>query len=331
MIERATPNPPSLAAPTPSDAEKRQRILGDAADAYPFESHFIERDGTRQHYVDVGSGPPVVMVHGNPTWSFYFRELIAELSKDHRVIAPDHIGCGLSDTPTDDVYDYHFDERARDLESLLEALDVRENVTLVLHDWGGMIGMRYATKYPGRIARLVLLNTAAFLLPIEKSFPLRLVLARSNRLGAFLVRGLNLFCREAARMGCKRRKLEPEVARALVAPYDTWEERRAIHRFVQDIPLRPSDRGYDVIEEITRGLEAFRGRPTQIHWGRKDFVFDDAFLAEWKRQLPSADFRVFDDCGHYILEDARSEVVTAVRGFVDANPLPWASGAESPR
>lgn len=283
---------------------------------YPFESRFFKRNGCRMHYLDEGKGDPVVMLHGNPTWSFYFRRLARSLRGRHRVIVPDHIGCGLSDKPETDEYPYTLDRRVADLEALLGNLGVKKGVTLVLHDWGGMIGMVYASRYPERIKRLVLLNTAAFHLPRTKPFPWQLRLCRSF-LGALLVRGLNLFCRSAARLCAVRRPLDREVRRAYLSPYDSWKNRAAVLRFVQDIPLAPGDPGYDLVTKVQEGLKSFRKTPTLICWGERDFVFDTSFLHEWKRYLPEADVHSFADCGHYVLEDAADEIVSLVDEFLE--------------
>jgi len=138
---------------------------------YPFESHFLELGRLKYHYLDEGQGEPVVMLHGNPSWSFYYRNLAKELRADYRVVVPDHIGCGLSDKPADSLYSFTFEQRVDDLETLLDHLDIKSNITLIVHDWGGMIGMTYASRYPERIARLVVLNSAAFHLPQSKKFP----------------------------------------------------------------------------------------------------------------------------------------------------------------
>lgn len=138
---------------------------------YPFEAHYLNLNGLRYHYLDEGAGDPVVMVHGNPTWSYYYRNAVVALSDYYRTIVPDHIGCGYSDKPDDSRYRYTLRQRVDDLESLLDHLALKENVTLVLHDWGGMIGMAYAIRHPERIKRLVLFNTAAFHLPKEKKTP----------------------------------------------------------------------------------------------------------------------------------------------------------------
>src|SRR5581483_2135270 len=161
----------------------------------PFQSHFLDLDGLRYHYVDEGRGEPIVLLHGNPTWSFYYRKLILGLRDSYRTIAPDHIGCGFSDKPSDARYSYRLERRVKDLERLIDHLDLGDKVTLVLHDWGGMIGMTYAHRHPEQIRRLVILNTGAFLLPVGNPFPWSLWLCRNPLLGPMLVRRLNAFCR----------------------------------------------------------------------------------------------------------------------------------------
>jgi haloalkane dehalogenase len=286
-------------------------------DPYPFASHFFERNGLRLHYLDEGRGDPVVMLHGNPTWSYYYRHLIVALRDRFRCIVPDHIGCGYSDTPQPPRYDYSLKSRVDDLTALLDHLGVQEDVTLVLHDWGGMIGMAWAARHVEAIKRLVILNTAAFHMPESKRLPFRLWLARNTRLGAWLIRSLNLFCRHAARIGVKRRPMTAEVRDWYLKQYDSWENRVAILRFVQTIPLKPADPGYDIVSEAQASLPKFANTPTLICWGMKDFVFDRHFLDEWERRMPHAEVHRFDDCGHYVLEDATSEIVELIRRFTD--------------
>jgi len=278
--------------------------------------------GVRYHYLDEGSGEPVVMVHGNPSWSYYYRKLAEALVPDYRVIVPDHVGCGMSSKPDDVVYDYTLDRRIRDLETLLfEHLSIDGGITLVVHDWGGAIGMGLAARHPEKIARLVILNTAAFHLPKSKSFPWALWLCRNTPLSAWLVRGLNAFCKGTAAIGCKHHAMPREVRDAYLTPYDSWANRIAIHRFVQDIPLRAEDRSFPIVTDMREKLGLFAKTPALIAWGLKDFVFDRHFLDEWVRYLPQAEVLRFAGSGHYILEDESEAIIPRVRSFLAENPV----------
>ncbi|MEM6702696.1 MAG: alpha/beta fold hydrolase [Acidobacteriota bacterium] len=293
-----------------------------AAELYPFAEHWLELEGGfRLHYVDEGpsDGPVVLMVHGNPTWSFYWRRLIRALSPTHRVVAIDHVGCGKSDKPTDEQYSYRLAQRIDDLDHLVEHLALSQ-VTLAVHDWGGMIGFGWADRHPDLVERLVVLNTAAFPLPSSKPLPRTLWLARNTGLGAFLVRGFNAFAVGATRMAVTRRKLPPEVRDGLVAPYDSWGSRIATLRFVQDIPLVSSDPSWSIVEGVGERLNQFEHLPTLICWGDRDFVFDHHFLEVWQRKLPRATVHRFPDAGHYVLEDAGEEIEVLVRDFLGVAP-----------
>lgn len=290
----------------------------------PFKSHFLSRNGQQMHYLNEGQGEAVVMVHGNPSWSYYYRNLVAELKGEFQCIVPDHIGCGLSDKPDDPQYDYTLKSRIDDLEALLEHLEVRENITLVLHDWGGMIGMGFAARHPERIKRLVLLNTAAFHLPESKPFPWALWICRETFIGTLLVRGLNAFSAMASHVGVKRKPMDKAVREAYVAPFNSWANRISTLRFVQDIPLKPGDRNYELVSDIEQSLGQFTHTPALICFGLQDFVFDKHFLAKWREHLPLAKVHEFADCGHYILEDASGEVIGLIRDFMaeEAQTMP---------
>ncbi len=287
---------------------------------YPFASHFYDLGGLRHHYLDEGHGEPLVMLHGNPTWSFFYRNLILGLSDSYRTIVPDHLGCGLSDKPDDSRYEYSLRQRVDDLEMLLDHLKLRNNLTLILHDWGGMIGMAFAHRHPGRIKRLVLLNTAAFPMPKGKGLPWSLWWCRTPLVGPLLVRGLNAFSRGAVRY-CVHKPLPDAVAHGYLAPYDSWKNRIAVLRFVQDIPLAPGDRGFDLVQQVADGLHRFASLPMLICWGGRDFVFDQCFLGEWRRRFPQAEAHVFPNAGHYVLEDAGAEIVPLIRDFLRRHPL----------
>jgi len=282
---------------------------------YPFERHRLDLDGLRYHYLDEGDGEVVVAVHGNPTWSFYYRDLVRDLSDEYRVVVPDHMGCGLSDKPSDDDYDYTMSRRIDDFAALMDDLDLTD-INLVVHDWGGMIGLAWAVRNPERIKRLVILNSAAYHLPKSKRFPWQLWMVRDTPLGPLMVRGFNAFARGAASLACTRKRLSKEVRDAYCAPYDSWADRIATLRFVQDVPLRPGERGYDIVSDTAARLDELSDRPVLVCWGDKDFVFDHHFLEEWLRLYPDAEVHRFPDCGHYILEDASEEIIPLIRRFL---------------
>ncbi len=287
---------------------------------YPFAPHHFDRGGgVKMHYLDERpAGDPagtVLMVHGNPSWSFYWRNLVRELSSTHRCIAPDHVGMGLSDKPGDDAYDYSLEQRVDDLGKLIDSLDVRAPLTLAVHDWGGMIGFAWAARNPDRVARLVILNTAAFPLPASKKLPWQLKLTRTP-VGAALVRGMNAFAWGATVTGMTRTAMPRAVQDGYLAPYGNWDDRIATLRFVQDIPLVAGARGFGIVESTAAALAGFEKLPAFIGWGARDFVFDDHFLAEWKKRLPHARVTRLPDAGHYVLEDAAAELVPAIAAFV---------------
>jgi cis-3-alkyl-4-acyloxetan-2-one decarboxylase len=291
---------------------------------YPWQGHFLDvGQGVRLHYLDEGQGEPMVMLHGNPTWSFYWRHLVSAFSGQYRVIVPDHVGCGLSDKPGDAEYEYVLERRVKDLDLLISRLGLKDDITLVVHDWGGMIGLAWATLNPGRVKRLVVLNTAGFGLPRGKKLPWQVGMVRYAPFFPVPVRAFNAFSR-GANLLCSTRpgRMTPEVKDAYLAPYDSWQHRIAVQRFVEDIPLKPGDRSWPLVQEVSDKLEQFRSVPLLICWGRKDFVFDDAFLSEWRRRLPEAEVHVFEDAGHYVLEDAHEEIVSLMRGFLAKHPLP---------
>ena len=288
---------------------------------YPFTSNFMDCNGLKYHFLDEGTGDPVVMVHGNPTWSFYFRNLVKGLSPKFRTIVPDHIGCGLSDKPGVDRYDYRLKSRVNDLEALLDFLELKEKITLIVHDWGGMIGMAYAVKHPGRIARIVVMNTAAFFPPKGKPIPLRLRLVRDLRpVATPAVLGLNLFAFGALFMATHK-GLDKAVKSGLVAPYNSWGNRIATLKFVQDIPIRKTDHSYDLVKQVDENLHKLSHIPMLICWGKHDFVFDVDYLSEWRRRFPDAAVHLFPDAGHYVLEDAPDKILALAKDFLTRHPV----------
>ena len=280
-------------------------------DEYPFRSHYLDLEGLRYHYVDEGAGAPLLLVHGNPTWSFAWRNLIKDLSADYRVLAVDHIGCGFSDKPRD--YPYTFERHIANLHRFVEALDLT-HITLLAHDWGGAIGMGAALQTPERFARFVLFNTAAFR---SKRLPWRIGVCRLPWIGPLAVRGLNAFARAALTMAVVKRERMTEAVRAgYLAPYDSWDHRIAVLRFVQDIPLSPNHCSYSTLVAVEEGLARFCDSPILLVWGERDWCFTTAFLEEFERRFPKAETFRLPDAGHYVFEDAHEQILPRVRRFL---------------
>ncbi|HEY0860998.1 MAG TPA: alpha/beta fold hydrolase [Pseudoxanthomonas sp.] len=279
------------------------------------------------NYLDEGprDGEVVVMLHGNPSWSYYWRTLVAGLShpaagKRYRCIVPDHIGMGLSDKPDDSRYEYTLQSRVDDVAALLRHLGITGPVTLAVHDWGGMIGFGWALSHAAQVKRLVITNTAAFPMPAAKKMPWQIALGRDWRIGEWIIRGFNAFSAGASWIGVERR-MPADVRRAYVSPYDTWANRISTIRFMQDIPLGPRDRAWPLLEAAGKALPSFADRPAFLGWGLKDFVFDRHFLDGFRAALPNAEVHAYEDAGHYVLEDKHEILVPLIRDFLDRHPL----------
>jgi haloalkane dehalogenase len=281
-----------------------------------FAEHWFSRPGGRMHYLDEGRGETVVMLHGNPTSSFYFRNVVLALRDTHRCIVPDHLGCGKSDKPSLVGYDFQLQSRINDVTALLENLDLPPRFTLMVHDWGGMIGLGYATKHAHRINRIIATNTGCGPLPSTKRLPKSLWLGRNTKLGEWLILQQNLFCRLAAKWCVTRKPLPTEVRAAYLAPHDTPAKRISVLKFVQTIPLKPSDPGYAIVQTVQENLKLFASVPTLLLWGMKDFIFDKHFLQQWQQHFPHAQTKTWPDCGHYLLEDEPNETLHAIQVFL---------------
>jgi len=300
-------------------------VSDDWKSEYPFASHFLPVGPHKLHYLDEGpalgvgsgsSGETLLCVHGNPTWSFYWRHLATAFRGRHRVVVPDHVGCGLSDKPQD--YEYRLAQHVANLRQLIERLDLR-NITLLAHDWGGAIGMGAAVAEPSRFARIVLFNTAAFR---STRIPVRIAVCRTPVVGAWGVRGLNLFARAALSMAtAKPERFTNRVRSGYLAPYDSYAHRVAIQRFVEDIPLKPSHPSYSKLLEIEQGLPKLAGVPKMFVWGMQDWCFTPHFLERFLEFYPDAEAHRFADCGHYVVEDAHERIVPLVDDFFARHPL----------
>ncbi|MCC7083675.1 MAG: alpha/beta fold hydrolase [Pirellulales bacterium] len=298
---------------------------------YPFASNWCDRPGGRVHFLDErpagGQGEALLFVHGNPTWSFHWRRIISALRDRYRCIAPDHLGCGLSDKP---MRLLRLDEHIENLVALVQELRV-ERLTLVAQDWGGAIGLGAMLRMPERLQRIVLFNTGAF---SPRYIPWRIRACRVPVIGRLAVQGANLFSRAALRMTlAQTKKLAPAVAAGYLAPYNSWANRTAVYGFVHDIPTprsrvaprRECESRRDAfvncdtaatLAQIESGLPSFADRPACLIWGMRDWCFRpdclDRFLAAW----PNAEAHRLADIGHWVVEDAPAESLAIVEGFL---------------
>jgi haloalkane dehalogenase len=273
---------------------------------YPFEPKRFDTGSGTLSYLDEGQGSEaVLMVHGNPTWSFFYRDVVLALRDRYRCIVPDHLGCGLSDKPQD--YDYTLANHVANLGRLLDSLPLTK-IHLIVHDWGGPIGLGACLPRHEKLGRVVIMNTAAF---ADSDIPWRIRLCRAPGIGEFLVRGFNGFAWPATWMAVTK-PLPGDVARGFTFPYDSWANRIATHRFVRDIPTgsgKPSDAALAAIESQLPLLQA---KAVHLLWGGADFCFNQHYYERWREILPKAPARYLTDAGHYLLEDAREDCLATI-------------------
>lgn len=277
----------------------------DLVSEFPFESKYLDlSSGHRMHYVDEGEGRPFLFVHGNPTWSFYFRKLIAHFSPTMRTVACDHIGCGLSDKPQE--FDYRLEQHIEHLEELVLKLDLTD-IRLMVHDWGGAIGLGVAGRHPERFSELVIGNTAAFR---SDRMPWLLKVAKTRSLGQLLIRGFNAFAGLTPTLGAAEpKRITAQAKKGFLFPYDSWSNRIATYRFVADIPLDDSHPSYQTLGEVEEGLSKLRDLPVLLLWGEKDWVFTTHFMTRFLDFFPEAIARSYPDCGHLLTEEAPEKVI----------------------
>lgn len=281
------------------------------SELYPFEHNFFETADGRMQFVDTktGSRGTVVLLHGNPSWSFLWRDLIKALvAQGFRCIAPDHIGMGLSDKPQKYLT---LADRIAHVEALLAHLGV-EKFSLCVHDWGGAIGSGLAGRHPEQVEKLVITNTAAFR---SQNIPKRIALCKAAGIGPFLVKYFNAFAWPATFMSVTK-KLSAAAKAGFLLPYGSPKKRVAVANFVRDIPLSAKHPTYATLCEVENNLEKLAEKPMLIAWGGRDFCFDDTFYNEWIRRFPKAQTLYCENAGHYLLEDAGDRIIPAVCEFL---------------
>ncbi|MDO5566874.1 MAG: alpha/beta fold hydrolase [Planctomycetia bacterium] len=292
---------------------------------YPFVSRYMKIGGFTCHYIDEAPDdwrkdddprPTLLLVHGNPTWSFYWRNVILAFREKYRVIAIDHIGCGLSEKPPLKDYPYTLDRRISDLATLVQKLNL-QNIVLIAHDWGGVIALGAAERSPKRFSRFVLMNTGAFR---SDHCPLRIRICRTPIINKLLVQGLNVFTHAAARMATSQPGGLPKDIRAgYLAPYNSWANRVAVFQFVNDIPLSDKHRSWERLGTVEQELSLFRDKPVALIWGMRDWCFTPEFLKRFLQFYPGALVHRIEKAGHYLVEDAFDEVVATIADFIESD------------
>ncbi len=285
---------------------------------FPFTPHYFDNNAFQMHYVDEGSGEPIVLVHGDPTWGYLYRNFIHALARHQRCILPDHMGMGKSGIPQEQ-YPYRLQHHIANFENLLLHLDLRD-VTLVLHDWGGPVGLGFATRHPERIKRLVLMNTWAFAPWPGGPFPRLLEIIRSARGEKFVLEKNGYL--EPALLGTTFHieNLTQEVMDAYRAPFPTPASRLALLCWSRDIPISEADPSYAEMKRIERGLPEFLDTPTLLVWGMRDPVLSEPVLRTWQSIYPRAITYEIEDASHFLQEDAPARIVSCIEEFLAANP-----------
>lgn len=276
---------------------------------YQFTSNFLVLGSNKLHYIDEGEGHPIIMLHGNPTWSFYYRNIVNDLKDNYRCIVPDHIGCGLSSKPQD--YEYTLENHIENVLELIKKLNI-DKFSLIVHDWGGAIGMGVATKLKDKVTSVTLLNTAAFR---SIDIPFRIAICKIPFLGERFVRTFNAFAFPATFMAVKK-KLPREIKEGYLYPYNNYQNRIATAKFVDDIPLKKEHRSYQTLKNIEENLPSVQC-PKLFLWGEKDFCFNDKFLSKWKTFYPNSKYITYKNAGHYVLEDEKQNCITEIRDFLE--------------
>ncbi len=282
---------------------------------WPYAPRFFEHDGIRLHYVDEGDGEPIVMLHGNPTWGYLYRNFIAPLSETNRCVVPDHMGFGKSAKPLDRPY--ALAKHIENFTALMHELDLND-ITLVVQDWGGPIGLGYGVEHSDRIKRLVILNTWAFL--IAEGMPLapQLELFRQPHLGEAMVQGLNLFVEGFLPAGIHRKEKLESFMPAYRAPFPDWNSRIGTLAFPRDIPVGDGHPSTPTMRRIQDHLGRINV-PTMIIWGMRDPAIPPQLVDGWKSVYPHAEVHRLETASHFLQEDEPEQIVELIKAFLNDN------------
>ncbi len=306
----------------PENAAQATQIIADLglSQEYPFDHHFIQTHHGRMHYIDEGKGDPVLALHGNPTWSFLYRNFAKGLSDKNRFIAPDLIGFGLSQKPSD-VDSYSIAGHVDDIDKLITTLDL-QNLTLVIQDWGGPIALAVAARHPERIKALVILNTFGSYPPLPTmdennvDLPFELDMFRAPVIGNLLVKQLGMFENMGMKMATVNHDHLDTVKIAYTDVFTQADDRAGVMAFPKLIPTKLDHPSAQLIKhQVEPFVKNFKG-PVQIFWGMQDPFFQPEMLTVWQHNLPQANTVKLAGASHYLQEDAHQEIVPLLKQFL---------------
>lgn len=272
---------------------------------YPFESHYFQLPMGKMHYVDEGKGNPIVMLHGNPGFSFEYRKIIKAFSKTNRCIVPDHIGFGFSDKPKD--WDYLPKSHAENFEKFMDSLNL-ENITMVVNDWGGPIGLAYAIKYPKKIKKLVVLNTFLWSAKGDPHYE-KFSKKAGHGMGKFMIKHFNFFGRKIVKMAVgDKKKLTKDVHRHYFKPNTKPSERKGVYVFPREVVG-----SWQWLDELWSQKDKISGIPTAFVWGMKDIAFREKELNYWMENWKDYTVLKLKNVGHLPQEEDAASVISEMK------------------
>ena len=275
---------------------------------YDFEPHYVEQDALRMHYVDEGDGQPVLLLHGEPTWAYLYRKVIREVTSVARCIAPDYFGFGRSDKPVEREW-YSYDTHFASLERFVDELDLRD-VTVVMQDWGGPLGMRLAVERPDRIAQMVVMNTGIFAgrPPSDTWLRFRDLVRRT---------GTDFQPGQLIRITC-RTELTDDVVAAYDAPFSAAEAKTGVLMFPEQVPTEPDHPSARTMLEVREKLRSW-DRPALVFFGDSDPIFSPRVAERLAELIPGAELQEpIAGAGHFLQEDAGEEVGRRIAAWLSA-------------
>jgi haloalkane dehalogenase len=278
----------------------------------PFPSYWCELEEGKLHYMDEGEGANLLFLHGNPTWSFSYREPIRRLSATYRCLALDHLGFGLSDKPLG--ADLSLEGHIRRFKEFVEQKDLR-GVNLVMNDWGGPIGLGAALEIPERFRSTIVLNS--WIWPLNGS-PLMQLYSRLTRgpLGRLFIRRWNALIRWGMPIGfADPKRLDAETKRAYEAPFAEPDSRRGQWTFARSILQSEA-----LLERTWKGLDPLRTKPFLLLKGRKDLAFGKRTERLWREAFPDGEFHPVPDAGHFPQEERGDLVAERIDRFLKKLP-----------